>query len=405
MNNNTSNPAVAIVGGGVAGIAAALRCARAGVPTLLIERREALGGMASNAFVHTLCGLFRLRDSENEPLQYVNPGIPIEIAERLLATGGASAPVRMGRLDVMPHRPLALAREALRLVQAEDCLELCLHTEVVAVISDAQRSIRSLRVCRQGREETWEVAAVVDASGDGAVAALAGADFSMTEASKLQRPAYIFMLGGVDPQLLSGDNRVRLALRMVSAISSGELPSTAMGCSFRAGVGEEVWGSIDLQADPLDPLSRECLSRIEQEGRECAYRIVEFLRQQVEGFEGALVAATPEQVGIRESRRVLGEEYLTEADILEGKDFEDSIAYAAWPLELRENAKGPKFRFPQQNRSAGIRRGCLRSRSFRNLLVAGRCISCSHEAQAAIRVTGTCMATGEAAGAMAAELR
>ncbi|MFM8764930.1 MAG: FAD-dependent oxidoreductase, partial [Spartobacteria bacterium] len=81
-----------VVGGGTAGIAAAVSAARSGARALLLERRSALGGMASNALVHTLCGLYLLRDDETLPLEYANGGFPREFAERLIAAGGASAP-------------------------------------------------------------------------------------------------------------------------------------------------------------------------------------------------------------------------------------------------------------------------------------------------------------------------
>jgi hypothetical protein len=131
---------------------------------------------------------------------------------------------------------------------------------------------------------------------------------------------------------------------------------------------------------------------------------MDFLRADFEGFENAFLSATPARAGIRESRRIIGLSQLTEEDILAGKNSPEAAAYASWPLELRENAKGPKFRFPENNRSAAIPHGCLRSRDFTNLFMAGRCLSATHGAQASIRVTGTCMATGEAAGKAAAQM-
>jgi hypothetical protein len=106
---------------------------------------------------------------------------------------------------------------------------------------------------------------------------------------------------------------------------------------------------------------------------------------------------------VRESRRVMGLMELTENDILTGARFEDEVAFSSWPIELRETARGPKFRFPHENRSCGIPLRCLQSRSIQNLFMAGRCISATHEAQAALRVIGTGMAMGEAAGKAAAQ--
>jgi hypothetical protein len=143
---------------------------------------------------------------------------------------------------------------------------------------------------------------------------------------------------------------------------------------------------------------------VEGSGRQLAFEIMRYLQAHAEGFEKARISCTPTQVGIRESRRVSGLACLTEEDIIQGRSVENPAAIACWPLELRENAKGPRFRFPVENRPAGISPDCLRSRTFENLFVAGRCISCTHEAQASIRVTGTCLATGEAAGKAAVAL-
>jgi hypothetical protein len=164
----------------------------------------------------------------------------------------------------------------------------------------------------------------------------------------------------------------------------------------------EIWATLDLQADPYDPCSPECLSRVESCGLRVSLEIIRFLRLRAPGFENAEISRTPAQAGIRESRRVSGVASLTGEDILQGRLGENPVALACWPLELRENAHGPRFRFPTENRPAGISLDGLRSRTYGNLFVAGRCISCTHEAQASIRVTGTCLATGEAAGKAAA---
>jgi hypothetical protein len=198
---------------------------------------------------------------------------------------------------------------------------------------------------------------------------------------------------------------LKLAHAIASAVTSEKLPAEALGAAFREGMtATEVWTTIDLQADPFDPCSPECLARVEKAGRAIAFAVLDFLRSDFEGFENAFLATTPARAGIRESRRIVGLSQLTEEDILAGRDSREAAAYASWPLELRENAKGPKFRFPENNRSAAIPTRCLRSRDFTNLFMAGRCLSATHAAQASIRVTGTCMATGAAAGKAAAHM-
>ena len=394
---------VLVAGGGTAGIGAAVAAARAGAKTLLVERRSGLGGMAFSALVHTMCGLYKLRGGEHEPLEFANPGLPREFAERLLACGGARPPVRMGRLDVLPHRPAALAFVADQLAAETRGLEILLHTEITAVEKRAEDSLAGARLFCRGKFLEVEAGAVVDCTGDAEAAVLAGAAFESAPAECLQRPAWIFGICGLSPGAVSGDARLALAHAVVSAVSSGHLPAEALGTAFREGITpSEAWGTIDLQADPYDPCSPECLSRLETLGRRTAFAILDFLKTSVPGFENSHPGPMPAQAGIRESRRIIGRSQLAEDDILQGRQCEHPAAFAAWPLELRENAKGPKFRFPEDNRSAAIPSGCLRARDVENLFMAGRCLSATHGAQASIRVTGTCMATGEAAGKAAA---
>jgi len=393
---------ILVVGGGTAGIAAAVLAARTGAKTLLVERRSALGGMASNALVHTLCGLYLLRDDESRPLSYANEGFPREFAESLIAAGGASAPVRMGKLDVLPHRPAALAAVADDITRRIPNLTVHLHTDLTGIES-ASGQIQAARFHSRGCVFEVEVKSLIDASGDAEAAALAGAEFECAPPDRLQRPAYIFGIGGADESALEGDARLKLAHLLSGAVTSGHLSTEALGVAFRYGMSQsEIWATLDLQADPYDPCSPECLTRVEACGRRVAFKIIRFLRSHAAGFENSRITCTPAQVGVRESRRVLGVGCLTEEDILQGRTGKEPVAFACWPLELRENAKGPRFRFPVENRPTGISLDCLRSRTVENLFVAGRCISCTHEAQASIRVTGTCLATGEAAGKAAA---
>ena len=358
--------------------------------------------MASNALVHTLCGLYLLRDDETQPLAYANEGFPREFAESLFAAGGASAPVRMGKLDVLPHRPVALAAVADDITRRTPNLTVHLHTDLTGIES-ASGQIQAARFHSRGRVFEVEVKSLIDASGDAEAAALAGAEFECAPPDRLQRPAYIFGIGGADESALEGDARLKLAHLLSGAVTSGLLPTEALGVAFRYGMSRsEMWATLDLQADPYDPCSPECLTRVESCGRRVALEIIRFLRSHAAGFDNSRITCTPAQAGIRESRRVLGVGCLTEEDILQGRTGKEPVAFACWPLELRENAKGPRFRFPVENRPTGISLDCLRSRTFENLFVAGRCISCTHEAQASIRVTGTCLATGEAAGKAAA---
>lgn len=395
---------VLVVGGGSAGLAAAVTAARAGARTVLVEWHATLGGMATAALVHSICGLYRLHE-DAEPV-LANPGFATELARRLLDCGGAWGPIRMGRVDVLPHRPAAFARVADEIARDTSGLELRFHTAAIAARGGAR--VESVELFCRGVREQIAPAVVIDASGDAAVLALLGASSELEDGARLQRPAYVFLLEGLEAHALDGDRRLQVAHRITSAVRGGELPSGARGASLRATDRPgEAFVTIDLDApdgisyDPLDP---RCLAALEVHGRELAAALEAFLRHRVDGFAASWIAALPARVGIRESRRALGEYRVETADMERGATFPDAVALATWPMELREQTTGPRLHFPHDGRPTEIPLRALRASGVANLLVAGRCIAASHEAQASLRVIGTCLATGEAAGLAAALL-
>ena len=390
---------VLVAGGGSAGLAAAVSAARMGARTLLIEQHGSLGGMAPAALVHSICGLYRLPVDDGPP-KIANVGFAEEFARRLVIAGGAHGPVRMGRVDVLLQQPTAFARLADVIAQETENLGVLLHTDLVAVAED----LSSVEISCRGRREKITARAIVDATGDGNVAALAGAEFEQEPAERLQRPAFIFALGAVEGGAAAEAARLRLARRIVDAVRDERLPAGALGAAFReSGRAGEVFVTVDLSGGPrYSPTDATCLTALEMEGRALAEALAAFLRKEVDGFGGSFISAYPARLGVRESRRLVGRSRLSEIDLLQGAQFPDGVALATWPMELRETNTGPRLRYPENGRACEIPLGALRARDHDRLFMAGRCISCSHEAQASIRVIGTCLATGESAGLAAA---
>ena len=317
---------VLVLGGGAAGLAAAVTASRMGAHTVLIERHGALGGMATAALVHSICGLYFLREE---------PG---------------AVPAQRGQRATLAPR------------------------------------------------------AIVDATGDAAFATLAGLATDRAPADRLQRPAFIFSLHTVEVAALDDTGRLRLAHQIAAAVSAGELLPGCLGAHLRAtGRGSEVYVTIDLATGPdFDPCAPAQLTAMEGEGRLLAAQLTAFLRENHPAFSHSELAAFPARVGIRESRRVRGRAIVTSEDVLRGVEHSDVVALGTWPIELRERATGPRWRFPEDNRPTQIPLDALRAAAAENVWTAGRCLSCDHEAQAALRVIGTCLATGQAAGAAAA---
>ncbi|MEW6268523.1 MAG: FAD-dependent oxidoreductase, partial [Thermodesulfobacteriota bacterium] len=345
---------VLVAGGGSAGLAAAVAAARSGARTLLVEWHGTLGGMATAALVHSVCGLYLLR--EDPGAVPANPGFATELAERLLALGGAWGPVRMGRVDVLPHRPAAFARAADELACATPDLEVRFHSAVVGVEGTA--SVEAVDLSCRGVRERVVPRCVVDASGDAVVFALLGARFEMEASERLQRPAFVFLLEGVADGALAEQRRLALAHRLASAVRAGALPDGALGASLRAtDRAGEAYVTIDLAGPPgatYDPTDPRCLAALEVHGRALAATLVDYLRAEADGFARCWIAALPARVGIRESRRALGERRIETSDVEQGATFADAVALATWPMEMREQPTGPRLRFPRDGRPTQI---------------------------------------------------
>lgn len=390
---------VAIIGGGSAGLAAAVTAAREGARVVLIERHGYPGGMGTASLVHTFCGLYLLREEAGAVL--ANHGFAAEMAGRMMAATGMG-PVRFGRVDVLPQHPVEFVRIADELLAAEPRVDLRLHTEVTAISRDGDWQIQLA-----GRAGARSVAAtcLVDASGDAVVADFLGGDSAMMEAPRLQRPAYVFGIHNAVP--MGEETGLQTAGLLVEGVRAGVLNPAALGLAFRrSGRPGEIFGTLDLTgggvAADFDPFDPACLTRLELTGRSIAAKAVGWLASRSVFWKDAYVSHWPARAGIRESRRWIGEYVLTGADLLAGNRFDDEIALATWPMEFRETTRGPKLRFPEGDRPGGIPLRCLKPAGIERLFVAGRCISTDHDAQASVRVMGTCFATGEAAGRAAA---
>ena len=393
---------VAVIGGGSAGLAAAITAARGGARTILIERHGYAGGMGTASLVHSFCGLYLLRGEPGAVL--ANPGFCGEIEQRMIDATGIG-PQRMGRLDVLPQHPVEFVRIADEMLAAEPMLETLFQSEVCGIESVAGEWRISL-ACRTGAMRV-SAAAIVDASGDAVAATWLGRDCAVAPAEKLQRPAYVF--GVRCAAELDDAARLRMSGLLVEGVREGLLPPEALGLTFRSsGRRDEIFGTLDLTGNSdgrdFDPLDAACLSGLEFTGRKVAAAVIRYLAGRDDAWRDAYISHWPAQAGIRESRRWIGEYVLTGDDVLESRRFDDEIALATWPMEMRETAKGPKLRFPRNDLPAGIPLRCLKPAGIDRLFVAGRCISADHEAQASIRVMGTCFATGEAGGRAAMQL-
>lgn len=393
---------VVVAGGGSAGLAAALASARSGARTLLIERQTQLGGMGTSALVHTFCGLFH--PDVSQPWAWLNPGIPVEIGQEMMNRTGQASPDLMGKVYVLRQHPSLYAQIADDLCRAEAGLTLLSGAEWTRL--DRDDLGWQLEVTTSGVARTLRSKALVDTTGDAAGARLIQPDWcEQTEGARLYRPAYICSFHGV-AGVHDDSWRLQTGAMIFRAVRDGHLPPSAMGAAFRdAPIAGETFLTVDLEAgqgdwDPFDPVKR---AHVEQEGRGVALSLWKFLRGSHPDFKDCTPPHLPAQAGIRETARYRGDYVITGDDLASNRRFEDEIALAGWPMEKRENARGPKFRYFDEPKPAGIPARCLRRHDVPGLFFAGRCLSADHEALASVRVMGTCMATGEAAGKLAVD--
>lgn len=384
-----------VLGGGSAGLTAAVAASRDGAAVVLVERSGFLGGMGTASLVHTFCGLYLVQPDPDTVI--ANPGLGAEIADRMQQATGVG-PVRIGRVDVLPQHPLEFVRLADELVAAEKSIELLLNTEAVAVRREGDSWL--IEVSCRGRQHLVRAAAIIDASGDAVLAAMLGEESEMSELGSLQRPAYVFGVAGLG-ELLDEEHRLRLAQRLVAGVHDEQLDAGVLGTSFRSsGRPGEAFVTIDLVAggDRYDPTDPSCLALVEIEGRRLASSMLGWLANLEPAWRDAFVSCWPMRAGVRESRRWRGRHVLSTEQWLTGTQFEDQVAVAAWPMEFRRDNRGPKLRFGEGAQPCGIPLGCLQAKDLERVFIAGRCVSVDADVQASVRVMGTCFATGEAAG-------
>lgn len=370
--------------------------------TLLIERGPVPGGNVASALVHSICGLYII--SPDIIPRPANGGFALEFALAIVEDGAASGPVRMDRLDVLLQEPILFSRFCSTLLSKEKNLTFLPNTDIEDVEINDHR-ILSVRLDSQA--EPVRAKAFIDTTGDAMLAFLSGAECEAAPPGKLQRPAYIFSIGQVKMDAMDEEGRLEFSRKIVTGIRSGLLdPKLSAAVMRPTCIPDQVQITIDLEAegDHYSPLNPEFLTKLQILGKNLAVQLQGHLRSNVTGFENCEIATYPARIGVRESRRIAGRHCLTASEILEGAEFDDTVCRSAWPIELRETSTGPKMKYPREGRPCGVPLRALLSKDFDNLLMAGRCISSTHEAQGALRVIGTCLAMGQAVGLAAAQV-
>ena len=389
---------VVVVGAGSAGATAAIAAARTGARTLLVDRMGFLGGI-STAVLDTFYAFY----TPGEVPKRVVGGIGWEVAGRLTAAGAAfERPNTYGAGTGITYDPEVLKRLWETLV-LDAGAEVLLHTWVTGVELDADRRARALSVFNKGGSGRVEAAVVVDASGDADVAAWAGVPFDDPAANgQIQSLSTVFRLAGVDVERAEAFGKRALWARMREASGSGAYRLPRIEGSWHRTPQPGVVMALMTRVPRVDATDPWQLTRAEIEGRRQASEYARFLREQVPGFERAVMVSTSPAIGVRESRRVHGRYRLEAGDVLAGRRFEDEIALCGAPIEDHHAGADTRWSYVPDGGVYGIPYRCLLPQLVEGLLVAGRCFSATHDAHASARSMGTCMSMGQAAGTAAA---
>lgn len=389
---------VVVAGGGSAGLAAAVAAARAGASVILLERHGFLGGTMTASTLGGICGLYSLVDGE--PLQMVY-GFAEEVRSRLEAAGGCRGPLPWLQTASLPY-DLFILKTVLEDLSREDRLEVLYQVRLTdVVVEDGEVS----HVVAQGRGAPFAIRAksYVDCTGDAELCALAEGEIDY-DAQHLQFPSAMFRMGGVDTSRAAQVTRPEMHALLEEAVADGyDLPRTAGGIySVREGIVHLNITKVKVDGRPPNPLDAADLSAAEREGRRQVRTYLDVFRRYVPGYEKAFVLDTGCELGLRETRRIRGDHVMTVEDVLEERRFDDAIGVNCWPVEDHGEGRQTRWVWLSPGGYCQIPYRALLPRGLKNVLVAGRNLSATHDAQASVRVTANCFSMGQAAGTAAA---
>jgi len=380
---------VLICGGGISGFAAAVSAARLGAKVILVERLPFVGGAAYANLVNP----FMLPKLEEKDLI---KGIFSEVVSKLKKQNACAH----GQLFGQPHivfDPEKLNEIMLEMLEQAE-VKILFYSQVVASIMQGN-SLKGVIVQSKLEETKIFALSIVDATGDGDVSFLSGADYEVGRKSDgLCQPATLmFRISAVDKNKMPSREKMNEIFSLGKQKNQIRTPRENF-LWFETLKDDEIHVN-STRIQKIDGTSFSDLAKAEIEGRKQVFNLFTFLKENVPGFENSYISRIAPLVGIRESRRIIGEYILTEEDVEDGKKFDDPIAKNNYPIDIHStNSSSTIFKKLGPGVYYEIPYRCLVPKKIDNLLVAGRAISTTHEALSSTRIMPVCMAIGQAAG-------
>jgi len=407
---------VIVVGGGPAGCAAAAAAAREGAKTLLIEAAGALGGMGTLGLVPWFCGY-----GDGEKI------IARGLAEHVLCACRDNTPHLKKSMEANPLRAPAIDPELLKRIYDDMVTgagaEVLFHTQLCGVEKSGADQVETLIVCNKAGLGAYRARVYVDCTGDGDLAAWAGAEFEKgDEAGAMQPATHCFVLTNVDEYALANGPSIHFfdpESPIHKAITSDNYPLIIERHSCYMQIGPGAWGFNTghvFDVDNTDPVN---VSEALVHGRKMAVQYREAFAEYHPAFANAFLAATGGLLGVRETRRIIGDYMVTVEDYLARQSFDDEICRNAYGIDVhyskakalelsRQSIEQIKATLSSRTKhygkgeSFGVPYRSLTPKGLKNVLVGGRCISTDREVNGSVRIMACCLNTGEAAGLAAA---
>ncbi|MXW20683.1 MAG: FAD-dependent oxidoreductase [Gammaproteobacteria bacterium] len=401
---------VLVVGGGAAGVAAAVTSAHRGLRVTLVERYGFCGGGAVAGMSGTICGIYEASDDKERPPRQVVHGFLDEFTAAMEARGGLTGPVRYGKTFTRVHDPLVWREVADHLLQ-DAGVRVLYHTIATDVLVEANDRLAGIVAYTKEGKISITARLTVDASGDADIVAMAGHEFRLGRDGQVQNPTMIFRLQGVDIGKLRSEYGtdsimpLHISQKINELYTRGEyyLPRAKIFLFETPRPGELLCNATRLigsDGRELNAVVALDLTEAEFDGRRQVREYARFLKDYIAGCENSWVNDTGVQVGVRQTRQLVGTEVLRNSDVESARKRSDGVARSPWPIELHKGDK-PKLVWIIEDHY-DVPLNCFVPPGGESLLVAGRCLSAEHEAMASARVTAQCFSYGHAVGHAAA---